>query len=109
MGARFIIRPSGTQFHFTLFAANGEKILSSERYVAKAGALNGVQSVRTNAPIDSRYDRRRSIRSEPYFVLEAANGEIIGTSEMYSSESARDNGIAAVKTAAPTAEVVDQA
>ena len=34
---------------------------------------------------------------EPYFVLKAANGEVIGTSEMYSSTSAMRKGIASVK------------
>ena len=109
MGARFLVRKSADQFVFTLFAANGEKILASERYVAKASALNGVNSVKTNAPTDSRYEKRVSKASQPYFVLKAANGEIVGTSEMYSSEAARDGGIASVKANAPTAEVVDQA
>ena len=109
MAAKFLLRKSGDQYHFTLFAANGEKVLSSERYVAKASALNGIQSVKTNASLDGRYDKRTSTAKQPYFVLKGGNGEIIGTSEMYSSEAARDKGIAAVKTAAPAAEVVDQA
>jgi uncharacterized protein YegP (UPF0339 family) len=45
--------------------------------------------------------------SEPYFVLKAANGQIIGTSEMYSSAAALETGIASVKANAPTALVVD--
>jgi hypothetical protein len=38
-----------------------------------------------NAARDERHERRTSRADEPYFVLKAANGEIIGTSEMYSS------------------------
>lgn len=34
---------------------------------------------------------------KPYFVLKAAKGEAIGTSETYSSEAARDGGIASCK------------
>jgi hypothetical protein len=41
------------------------------------------------------------------FNLRAANGQVIGTSETYSSESARDNGIDAVKRAAPDAALSD--
>ncbi|MBL4635858.1 MAG: YegP family protein [Kofleriaceae bacterium] len=34
---------------------------------------------------DERYDRRTSNADQPYFVLKAANGEIIGKSQMYST------------------------
>jgi uncharacterized protein len=40
-------------------------------------------------------------------VLKAKNGEIIGTSEMYSSVGARDAGIDAVKRDAPPAPTKD--
>lgn len=99
---------SATQpFYFVLRAVNVEVILKSELYTSKQGCTAGIASVKTNAPIDSRYERRTSKNNEPYFVLKASNGEIIGTSEMYSSAAARDNGIAAVKRDAPGAEVVD--
>ena len=73
----------------------------------KNGAENSVKSVKTNAPNDARYDRKTSANGKVYFVLKAANGEIIGTSEMYSSESVRDNGIESVKTNAPDAGIDD--
>jgi uncharacterized protein YegP (UPF0339 family) len=44
---------------------------------------------------------------QPFFVLKAGNGETIGKSETYSSESAMNNGIAAVKKAAADAKVED--
>ena len=109
MSAKFQIFKSGDQVHFTLFAPNKEKILSSERYVAKSGATNGIASVKTNAVNDARFERRTSKANQPYFVLKAGNGEIIGTSEMYSSIAACENGIASVKANAPIAEILDQA
>ena len=42
------------------------------------------------------------------FNLKAANHEIIGTSESYTTTAARDNGIESVKTNAPGAEVQDE-
>ena len=42
------------------------------------------------------------------FDLKAANGEVIATSEAYTSEDACRNGIASVKKNAPTAGVEDQ-
>jgi uncharacterized protein YegP (UPF0339 family) len=38
-------------------------------------------------------------------VLKAANNQVIGTSEMYSSEAAMENGISSVKSSAPGAVV----
>ena len=42
------------------------------------------------------------------FDLKAANGEVIATSEVYTSEDACRNGIASVKKNAPSAAVEDQ-
>jgi len=108
MAGKFELKKSSDgQFFFHLMAENGEIILISERYKAKSGADNGMKSVKTNAPNDSRYDRKASANGKLYFVLKASNGEIIGTSEMYSSEAARDNGIASVKANAPDAAIED--
>jgi uncharacterized protein YegP (UPF0339 family) len=43
-----------------------------------------------------------------HFVLKAVNGEIIATSERYTSKSAAKNGIESVKTNAPAAKVDDE-
>lgn len=64
--------------------------------------------MKTNSPLDERYDRRTSSAGDPYFVLKAANGEIIGKSEMYSSDSARENGIDSIKANGPAARVDDE-
>jgi len=109
MASKFHLRSSGSQYYFNLSASNGEVILTSERYTTKQSALNGIDSVRRNAPLSSRYEKRISRANQPYFVLKAGNGEIVGTSEMYSSAAARDNGIEAVKKAAPSALLVDHA
>ena len=97
------------QFHWNLFAANDEVILSSERYTTKASALAGIDSCKVNSPHDRNYNRLISTSGEPYFVLRAANNEIIGTSERYSSAAAREVGISACRANGPTAPVVDQA
>jgi len=109
MAGKFVLERSINQFVFNLKAAgNFETILTSERYTQKAGATNGIQAVRDNAAIDARYERKSSSAHQPYFVLKAGNGEVIGTSEMYSSVAARDNGIAAVNSSAPSASLDDQ-
>jgi hypothetical protein len=95
------------QFYFNLKAGNGEIILSSELYEARAGAENGIESVRKNASLDERYELKTSAKGDPYFVLKAGNGQVIGKSEMYSSESAAKNGIDSVQRNASDARVED--
>lgn len=100
--------PTATQhYHFVLRGDNHETILTSENYVTKQGAQGGIASCQSNSPYDSRYVRRTSIASEPYFVLTALNNQTIGTSEMYSSGTAREIGIASCKANGPTTRIVD--
>ena len=72
------------QFLFNLKAGNGQIILTSEQYKAKAGALNGIESVRKNAADEGRFEVLEAKNGEPYFVLKAGNHEVIGKSETYS-------------------------
>ena len=95
------------QTYFHLKAANGQVILASEMYKAKESALNGIESVKKNAPIAERYEKLTSKNGKYYFALKAANSQLIGNSEMYESESSRDKGIDAVMQNAPTARVVE--
>lgn len=103
MSGYFVLKPTGAQYMFNLKAGNHETILTSERYATKAAAQAGIASVKQNAPLDERYSRLSAKDGSPYFTLKAGNGEPIGRSEMYSSTSARDNGIASVKANAPNA------
>jgi len=100
--------PSG-QYMFNLKAANGEVILTSELYTEKEHAQAGIESVKKNSASDGNFERKLSKKDEPYFVLKAANGQIIGKSEMYSSKSAMENGVTSVRTNGPTAATHDLA
>lgn len=96
------------QVMFNLKAANGQIILTSERYTTKSAAENGIESVRKYSPLDERYERRENSKGEPYFILRAGNSQEIGRCEYYSSVSAMENGVASVKTNGPDATVVDE-
>jgi len=108
MPAKFeITKGKNKQFYFVLKAANGEPILRSEGYASKAGCKNGIASVRKNAKMDARFERKKARNGKPFFNLKAGNGQVIGTSEMYNSESGRNNGIKSVGTNAGKAKVQD--
>ena len=102
-------KSSDGQFRFVLKAGNAETILGSELYHTRAAAENGIASVQTNSPQDARYEKKTAADGRPYFNLKAANHQIIGTSQMYASEGARDDGMASVKANGATATIRDNA
>lgn len=108
MAGTFELRKAASgSFSFVLKASNGQVILLSEQYRAKASALNGIESVKRNAADDSRFERRTAKNGKPYFVLTATNGQVVGQSEMYETVAAMENGIASVQRNAPEAAVAD--
>jgi len=51
MAGKFVLKKGTSgKFHFNLLASNGQVIATSESYESKAAALNGIESVKTNAP-----------------------------------------------------------
>ena len=108
MGKFVISKRKNGEYQFNLKASNGQVILGSEGYTTKSACENGIDSVKKNAPDDDRYDRKESSNGKPYFNLKAGNGQIIGSSEIYESVAARENGIESVKKNAPDASVEDE-
>ncbi|WP_018629712.1 YegP family protein [Niabella aurantiaca] len=107
MGKFVISKRTNGEFQFNLKAGNGQIILTSEGYTTRAACDNGIESVKKNASDDAQYDRKTSSNGKPFFNLKAGNGQVIGKSELYESEAARENGIESVKKNAPDAEVVE--
>jgi uncharacterized protein len=95
-------------YYFNLKAGNGQTILSSEMYTTKAACTNGIESVMKNCDDDRRYERKVSTNNKPFFNLKAANGQVIGTSEMYESDAGMENGIASVKRNGISTNIVEE-
>lgn len=109
MAGKFELKKSkNDKYFFNLHASNGQIVLSSEMYEAKASALNGIESVKKNGGDAARYDKLNAKDGSFYFTLKAGNNQVIGQSQMYSSEAARDDGIAACVQSTPGATVEDQ-
>ena len=117
---KFVIKETGTGVKFDLKAGNGEVIATSEVYSGEAACKNGIESVKTNAPIANfedqtveGYETAKNPKFEMYtdkagefrFRLKARNGEIIATSEGYKAKASCLNGIESVRKNAPEADV----
>lgn len=102
-----VSQASDGQYRFVLKAGNGEVILTSELYKTKASAQNGIESVQKNSPEDNRCERLEAKNGKPYFNLKAANYQVIGTSQLYSSEQSREKGIESVKNNGSSTTIKD--
>lgn len=105
MGKFEMYTDAAGEYRFRLKAGNGETILSSEGYSSKSWCENGVESVRKNSQEDERFEIMESTSGKFYFHLLAGNGQVIGVSQMYTSEDSAENGIESVMRNAPGAEI----
>ena len=109
MAGKFeIYKDKAEEFRFRLKAGNGDTILTGEGYKAKDGVLNGIESIKKNAADPARYEVKAAKNGDPYFVLKAANHQVIGQSQIYSSAAACDNGMNSVAKNAAEATIDDQ-
>ena len=108
MAAKFELKvTANNKYMFNLKAGNGEIILTSQQYKAIAYAKRGIASVKKNAVEDKRFEVREDAKGKQYFVLKAANAQVIGKSETYPTKAALEKGIASVKKNAPEAPIVE--
>jgi len=103
-----IYKDKAGEFRFRLKAANGQNILSSEGYSAKAGCTNGIASVQKNSQNADRFTKKTTASGKFRFNLTSSNGQVIGTSQSYSSASGCSNGMKSVASCSPGASVDDQ-
>ncbi len=104
-----VYKDKAGEFRFRLKAANGQNILSSEGYSSKTSCMNGVESVKKNSQIPERFVKNKTPSGKFRFNLTSSNGQVVGTSQSYASESGCSNGIKSVAGCAAGASTDDQA
>jgi uncharacterized protein YegP (UPF0339 family) len=87
---------------FHLKTGTHEVLLRSQPYRSKQAARGGIESVRRNSRLASRFVRMVEDESACYFVVLSDIGQIVGTSEQYSSRAALEAGLKSVMTYAAT-------
>ena len=120
---KFVIKTSDAGCRFNLVAGNGQVIGTSQTYSSVDACKNGIESVKTNAPIAQIEDQTKEVyeelsnpKFEVYadkagefrFRLTAKNGQNILASEGYSQMAGCLNGIESVKTNVVDAEVTEE-
>ncbi|MDO4816296.1 MAG: YegP family protein [Bacillota bacterium] len=120
---KFVVKEVKTGIKFNLKAGNGEIIATSEVYTTEAACMNGIESVKKNAPIAAIEDQtvanfevQKHPKFEVYtdkagefrFRLKASNGQIIAVGEGYKAKAGCLNGIASIVKNAPEAEIVKE-
>jgi len=109
MAGKFeIYKDAKGEFRFRLKAGNGQNVLASEGYAKKASCMNGVESVKKNSADEKRFQMKTTPSGKFRFNLTSTNGQVIGTSQNYDSESGCRNGMQAVTRAATGAKTDDQ-
>ena len=108
MAGKFELKKGKTgKFSFNLKSGNGQVVFTSQTYENKRSATAGINSVKKNADKDARYERKTSTKGQPYFVIKATNGQVIGKSQMYANAVSMEKGIKSVAKNAPTADTTD--
>jgi len=106
MGTFEVFRSEANREFYFRFKS-GNQLLNSEGYGTKSNCQNGVESVKKNAPLDGRYDRKNG-DGRYSFNLKAANGEIIARgTKVYDTAKERDEVIEIIKKEVPGASIVD--
>ncbi|MDJ0987009.1 MAG: YegP family protein [Desulfobacterales bacterium] len=95
------------KFSFNLKSANGKVVLTSQTYKSKAAAKNGIKAVCASCRKKANFEEKKTKVGKPYFVLVAANKQVVGKSQSYASRASMLKGIASVKKNAPKAAIRD--
>ena len=108
MAGKFELKKGNSgKFSFNLKAGNGQVVFTSQTYDSKRSATAGIESVKKNAIVPERYERKTSTKGQAYFVITATNGQTIGKSQMYTGLTGMEKGIKSVMKNAPIADTRD--
>ena len=92
-------------FYFELYASNGEKLLSSEEYTTYIGAVNGIETHKTNI---ERGNFRVSLTKRGDYIYKLLNGnnQLLCLGEHYKTRRRCESAIESVRRFAKNAPVL---
>jgi len=107
-GARVeVLQGESGQFRFNMFAKNGQIVVSSEQYTTEAAAFNGAFAVQSEGQSAAAYTvKANSSGTGFYFNVKAQNGQVIGTSQQYTTKASAEAAVRATVTLMPAITVL---
>jgi uncharacterized protein len=97
---------STRKFRFNVHARNGAIVLSSEQYTTEAAAFNGAFAVQAEGQAASNYTLKTNTAGGFYFNLQALNGQVIGTSQQYTTKAAAESAMRSLQSFLPSVTVL---
>ena len=91
-------------YTFELLANNGERLLASEEYTTYIGAVNGIQTHKTNIQ-KGNFRIVLTKRGDYIYKLLNSNGQLLCLGEHYKTKRLCQNAVESVKRFAKTAEL----
>jgi uncharacterized protein YegP (UPF0339 family) len=92
-------------YFFELFANNSEKLLSSEEYTTYTGAINGIQTHKTNIE-KGNFRISLTKRGDYIYKLLNGNGQLLCLGEHYKTKRRCQNAVESVKRFAKNSPVL---
>ncbi len=92
-------------FYFELFANNGEKLLSSEEYTTYIGAVNGIQTHKTNIE-KNNFRISLTKRGDYIYKLLNGNGQLLCLGEHYKTKSRCQSAVESVQRFAANSPIL---
>ena len=92
-------------YYFELFANNGEKLLSSEEYATYIGAVNGIQTHKSNIA-EGNFRVTLTKRGDYIYKLLNRNGQLLCLGEHYKTKRRCLNAVESVKRFAQNSPVL---
>ena len=92
-------------FYFELYANNGEKLLASEEYTSYIGAVNGIQTHKTNIEKDN-FRIALTKKGDYIYKLLNGNGQLLCLGEHYKTKRRCESAVESVKRFAKNSPVL---
>ena len=108
MGTYTVTKNNEGHYFVTLKAKDGRIILNSQKHLSKESCKSGIETIRTNATDNLKYEYKKTFDGKFYFRLKSVNGDILGQSKIFESAKHRDGEIEMVRKIAPVALIFEQ-
>jgi uncharacterized protein YegP (UPF0339 family) len=89
----FIVKKEEGYYYVTLKVKGGHVMLNSIKHLSITSCKNGIETIRTNATDNLKYEHKKTYDGKFYFRLKSVYGEVLGNSKIYETAEHRNVGI----------------